>query len=94
MLFADADDVTAGASVVACALAAITGLFSWLAQRDKLRYDVQMAELKAEVKHLQEQTAECHEEHAQAKQERDALTTEVRDLRRKVDPSGPHSPLW
>jgi hypothetical protein len=56
-LFADAD-VAAGASVVACLLAAITGLFGWLTARDKLKYDAMMIELRMRVGACEDDRAE------------------------------------
>jgi hypothetical protein len=77
MLFADANDTATGASLIACAFAAINGLFLWLSSRDKLRNDAEVVKLKADFEHLREHTEECQ-------QERVELRAEVADLRRLV----------
>lgn len=84
MLFADSD-VAAGASVVACLLAAITGLFSWLTARDKLRFDGEIIRLKLSVENLTSKHQDCEEKH-------DLMRGELNELRRRVG-SGHHRPL-
>lgn len=77
MLFAEAE-VAAGASVVACLLAAITGLFAWLTARDKLRYDVLMVQLETKLDAVTRDVASCHAE-------RDKLRGDVAELEKRCD---------
>lgn len=46
--------------VLATVSAAIAALFGWLSTRDKLRFDVGVAQMKADIAALQRETAECH----------------------------------
>lgn len=76
-LFADSD-VAAGASVVACGLAAITGLFSWLSARDKLRFDGELVRLKLSTEYLQREHKNCEDRHNE-------LQAQVVKLQDRVD---------
>lgn len=94
MLFAEGSEVAASASVVACLLAAITGLFSWLGQRDKLRYDARLREQDFEIAALKQQHHECEENHAELKVEHAEMRAEIAQLRRRIDElTGIHRPL-
>lgn len=76
-LFASSE-VAAGASVVACGLAAITGLFGWLSARDKLRFDGELVRLKLTTEHLQRDHKSCEERY-------NALQAQVSTLQNRVD---------
>lgn len=99
-LFAD-NEVAASASVIACLLAAITGLFSWLGQRDKLRFDARMAQLEMEVKASREQHQDCEENQGEMKlridaqsRQIDSQNRQIDELRRRIDDlTGHHRPL-
>lgn len=92
MLFAevvDSNTTASGASVVACALAALSGLFAWLSRRDqlksdrdtakdKLEHDARIVHQDAEIETLRRQHADCEKNHAE-------LKAEMANLRRRVD---------
>lgn len=91
MLFAEVDPTTtaAGASMVACAAAAVSSLFAWLSRRDQLRsdrdsardkleHDTRVVQQEAEIKALKQQHAECEANH-------EALKAEIAQLRRRID---------
>lgn len=46
--------------VLASVSAMVAALFGWLTTRDKLRFDVGVAQMKADIAGLQKETAECH----------------------------------
>lgn len=92
MLFAEAVDANAtaaGASMIACAMAALSGLFAWLSRRDQLRaerdtakdkleHDTRIVQQDAEIESLKLQHAECERSHAE-------LKAEIAQLRRRID---------
>lgn len=83
-LLADAE-VAAGASAIACLLAAINGLFSWLTRRDQLRFDGEAIRLRQRVDTLTADHARCEQQHKE-------LREELQDLRDRIG-SGHHTPL-
>lgn len=79
----------AGASMVACAMAAISSLFAWLSRRDqlitdkemtkdKLAHDTRVIQQSVEIDALRKQHAECEKNHAE-------LKSEVLNLRKRID---------
>jgi len=88
LLFAETE-VAAGASMIACAMAALSGLFAWLSRRDqllsdretardKLEHDTRIVQQDAEIESLKQQHADCERSHAE-------LKAEIAQLRRRID---------
>jgi len=86
---ADSNATATGASMIACAMAALSGLFAWLSRRDqlksdresardKLEHDTRIVQQDAEIESLKHQHAECERSHAE-------LKAEIAQLRRRID---------
>lgn len=91
-----APTVAGGAAVVACFLAACTALFGWLTARDKLRFDADVVQMKADLKYLREEVTECHNERTEQYRRLDEYHNEVTTLRAQlgINPgSALHTPL-
>ena len=59
-LFADdAQLVGHGATVLACAGAALTQLFGWLNRREELKFNADAVQMKADIKALKDELEEC-----------------------------------
>jgi len=101
MIFAEAVDsnsTATGASMIACAMAALSGLFAWLSRRDQLRsdretardkieHDTRIIQQDAEIESLKHQHAECEANHAK-------LERVVDELRKRIDDmTGQYRPL-
>jgi septal ring factor EnvC (AmiA/AmiB activator) len=95
---ADSNSTAAGASMIACAMAALSGLFAWLSRRDQLRsdretardkleHDTRIVQQDAEIESLKHQHADCERAHIE-------LKAEIAALRRRIDDmTGQYRPL-
>lgn len=94
----DPSTTSSVAAVIACLLAALNGLFSWLSRRDQLRsdretardkleHDTRIVQQDAEIESLKSQHAECEANHAE-------LKLEIAQLRKRLDElTGIYRPL-
>lgn len=85
----DPTNTATGAAALACTMAAVQAVFSWLSRRDQLRTDRDIARDKlehdsrviqqaAEIDALRQQHADCEEKHGE-------LKAEIAVLRKRID---------
>lgn len=84
MLFAE-EPLSSTALAVSLVTAALAGLFTWLTQRDRLRFDAKVVALEARL-------AACEERRGRQDEELEALRRHTGFYRRKNRPNGPPGP--
>ena len=91
MLLAESD-VNNGITLLACLMAAISGLFSWLAgrenrlaARDKMEFDAERVKMLSDIARLASEHKDCEERHDSLQQQVASQGMEIGDLRRRLD---------
>ena len=81
-----------GAAIITVGLAAITTIsgaigayFSYRTTRDKMEYDAERVQMKADIKHLTEKFDSCDKDREELAENHKNLELEVADLRRRWD---------